>query len=592
MADTTTATIATEADKFEYDETFTETDNGPESESVGLLYDPEFLAQNHHGVNDSDNDEEEDDLSQYVKGDGDYYDDEYYEEDESAFVGVDIDPASVSKGAQLTSSNLKKQMTGSHTNQNTNGNRSRAVQGSRSKTEKLASLNKKVYLGKFKVASNVSKQMEHNHDRMDKNNIRKKEKADRATVEQVLDPRTRMILFKIINQGIINEVNGCVSTGKEANVYHCSSKTGDLAVKIYKTSILVFKDRDRYVSGEHRFRKGYCKSNPRKMVRVWAEKEMRNLKRMESAGIPCPKVRLLRQHVLLMDFIGQDGWPAPRLKDAKLSTSRMRECYMQCIKLMRVMYQVCHLVHADLSEYNILYYQKSLFFIDVSQSVEHEHPRALDFLRKDIVNVNKFFKQGGVATMNLRELYDFVTDESIKKEEEEEYLLKAQEKIALRVKEGISVNDEIDEQVFLQSYIPRTLAELEIDVDKQMDGEAQFTGLIADAVSKMANDGNLVMKREKDEKEREREEEEEEYEEEYDEEEGEEYEEGDEEGEEEEEKVKVHKRDMPKLTKEEVREQRKKEKKAAKEETRAKRQEKMKKKDKKRKIKATTHKKK
>lgn len=37
---------------------------------------------------------------------------------------------------------------------------------------------------------------------------------------------------------------------------------------MYKTSILVFKDRDKYVSGEYRYRHGYCRSNPRKMVKV------------------------------------------------------------------------------------------------------------------------------------------------------------------------------------------------------------------------------------------------------------------------------------------------------------------------------------
>ena len=42
-----------------------------------------------------------------------------------------------------------------------------------------------------------------------------KDKSDRATNEQVLDPRTRIILFKMIGRGLIHEVNGCVSTGKE-----------------------------------------------------------------------------------------------------------------------------------------------------------------------------------------------------------------------------------------------------------------------------------------------------------------------------------------------------------------------------------------
>ena len=55
------------------------------------------------------------------------------------------------------------------------------------------------------------------------------------------------VLFKMLNSGVFSEINGCISTGKEANVYHaCTSDGTDLAIKVYKTSILVFKDRDRW----------------------------------------------------------------------------------------------------------------------------------------------------------------------------------------------------------------------------------------------------------------------------------------------------------------------------------------------------------
>lgn len=47
------------------------------------------------------------------------------------------------------------------------------------------------------------------------------------------------------------------------------------------------------------------------MVRTWAEKELRNLRRLYDAGIPCPQPILLRSHVLLMKFIGKRGWCAP-----------------------------------------------------------------------------------------------------------------------------------------------------------------------------------------------------------------------------------------------------------------------------------------
>ena len=70
----------------------------------------------------------------------------------------------------------------------------------------------------------------------------------------------------------------------------------------------------RYVSGDFRFRASYSKHNPRKMVKVWAEKERRNLVRLQAAGIRSPQPLQLRSHVLIMDFIGQDGVAAPRLK--------------------------------------------------------------------------------------------------------------------------------------------------------------------------------------------------------------------------------------------------------------------------------------
>lgn len=200
---------------------------------------------------------------------------------------------------------------------------------------------------------------------------RNKDKADRATTDGVLDPRTMVILFKMLARGLLAQIDGCVSTGKEANVYHASTpppegspestRGGNVALKIYKTSILVFKDRDRYVSGEFRFRHGYARHNPRKMVRLWAEKEARNLKRLVSASIRAPRPIELRDHVLVMDFLGgQDGWASPRLRDAEEQIDNERgpegwgDLYREMLVGMRTMYHECRLVHADLSEYNVL----------------------------------------------------------------------------------------------------------------------------------------------------------------------------------------------------------------------------------------------
>ncbi len=264
------------------------------------------------------------------------------------------------------------------------------------------------------------------------------DKNDRATSEQVLDPRTRYILFKLLQSNQLREFHGCISTGKEANVYYATAAaaavatTGtvdnqsmdttkqppqpptnestndngnngsrnitEYAVKIYKTSILVFKDRDKYVSGEYRYRNGYCKSNPRKMISVWAEKEIRNYKRIYfNSTIPCPQPILIKQHVLVMEFLGHDGWPSPRLKDVvfsdELRNTKYYAIYIQCLHILRQLVQQCKLIHGDYSEYNLLYHHQTIYVIDVSQSVELNHPMAMDLLKQDITNITDYFKK-------------------------------------------------------------------------------------------------------------------------------------------------------------------------------------------------------
>jgi RIO kinase 1 len=66
--------------------------------------------------------------------------------------------------------------------------------------------------------------------------------SERATVEEVFDQTTRMVIFDLLKSGVLYELNGAVSSGKEAKVYWGKNKEGvDLAVKIYLTSSAEFK---------------------------------------------------------------------------------------------------------------------------------------------------------------------------------------------------------------------------------------------------------------------------------------------------------------------------------------------------------------
>ncbi|KAF7272181.1 hypothetical protein GWI33_015012 [Rhynchophorus ferrugineus] len=327
----------------------------------------------------------------------------------------------------------------------------------------------KINLERYEVSNLSSEVMSHkitNEKKLESDRKRIKDKHDRATVEQVMDPRTRMIIFKLLNQGVISEIGGCISTGKEANVYYASSSGDrDYAIKIYKTSILVFKDRDKYINGEFRFRHGYCKNNPRKMVKTWAEKEMRNLIRMYSNGVNVPEPVLLKSHVLLMTFLGKKGWPAPKLKDVELNQSKARRLYRDTVILMWKIYNKCKLVHADLSEFNMLYHNGEIYIIDVSQSVEHDHPHALEFLRKDCTNITDYFKKKGVATMGIKDLFDFITDSSINDDNMEDCLTRLSEKAG---KTEVSLSEQVDEEVFKQAYIPKRLTEV-IDFERDIN---------------------------------------------------------------------------------------------------------------------------
>jgi len=257
----------------------------------------------------------------------------------------------------------------------------------------------------------------------EKHSMKVHEKKEHATHEHALDENTRLILYKMVNNGMLDSLSGIISTGKEAVVIH--AKGGEIddgplpaecALKVFKTTLSEFKTRERYIKDDHRFRDRFQKQNPRKIIKLWAEKEFRNLKRMFDAGIQCPEPICLRKQILLMSFVGTDQCAAPKLKDAVLSRSQYKKALEEIVKTMRTMYKECNLIHADLSEYNILWHREMCWFIDVSQSIEPAHPHAFRFLLRDCQNIVNFFRNiaGLTDVMSAEELFTHVCEKEIK----------------------------------------------------------------------------------------------------------------------------------------------------------------------------------
>ena len=231
-----------------------------------------------------------------------------------------------------------------------------------------------------------------NHDRAN----------ERATVEEVFDQTTRLIVFKLLNDGVLYEVNGVISSGKEARVYGGKTRDGkDLAVKIYLTSSAEFKKGIlKYIEGDPRFKN--VKRDTRSLFAVWAQKEFRNLEEAGQAKVSVPRPIIVKSNVLVMEFIGKDGASAPSLKEAL--PENPERVYKLLITHLKRLYQKAKLVHGDLSEYNILMWKGKPVIIDMSQSVSIQHPMADIMLTRDLNNLNRFFNKLNVNTIPIEEL--------------------------------------------------------------------------------------------------------------------------------------------------------------------------------------------
>lgn len=171
-----------------------------------------------------------------------------------------------------------------------------------------------------------------------------------------------------------------------------------------------FKQRDRYIKDDYRFKDRFSKQNNRTVIFMWAEKEMHNLMRMQKIGINCPEVIALKKNLLLMSFIGSNNVAAPKLKNAILSAAELILAYEEVVDIMVRLYNEANLVHADLSEYNILWHDGKCWLIDVAQAVEPGHPSALEFLMRDCGNISTFFTRKGVSGVKTKEeLFSHIT---------------------------------------------------------------------------------------------------------------------------------------------------------------------------------------
>jgi len=243
--------------------------------------------------------------------------------------------------------------------------------------------------------------------RVESRRFRIKDIDQLKTVDDVFNQYTIDALRELMNEGFVDEVYGPVAQGKEAKVIWAKSKDGwDIALKIFYTTTAQFiRSRYKYLLGDPRFT-GVKITNTRKLIEYWCRKEYSNLKDAYDAGVRVPKPITFNKNILVMEFIsymGYSGIPAPLIKDSPPEDPE--EAYLTIIKYIERAFIVGKIIHADLSEFNIVNTGNELVIIDWGSAVKSNHPNAMEFLLRDIGNINRYFsKEFGIEVLDSKAL--------------------------------------------------------------------------------------------------------------------------------------------------------------------------------------------
>jgi RIO kinase 1 len=238
-----------------------------------------------------------------------------------------------------------------------------------------------------KDGNKIDKHLDRFDRRLEEMGVRIKDANDLKVREDVFDDVTLLALYKLVHKKWFSVLGGSISTGKEANVFYAERDGAGVAIKIYRIRTANFTTMSSYITGDRRF--SHVKKAKKELIFAWTKKEFSNLVRARDAGIDVPEPLVWDRNILIMSFLGEAEIPYPQLRNAELECPE--ETYAQILKTIDILYKKAELVHADLSEFNILYSDKP-YLIDMGQSVTRDHPRALPFLMRDIKNINRYFK--------------------------------------------------------------------------------------------------------------------------------------------------------------------------------------------------------
>ena len=216
-------------------------------------------------------------------------------------------------------------------------------------------------------------------------------------------------LAEFVDDGLIGDGLGTVKSGKEATVYCCSggprSTAPLLAAKVYRSrDVRRFGDDAMYQEGRLRRRTRVSRAIENKSRKgrefafgAWVSAEYSTLALLHGAGADVPEPIAQSAHVIVMEYIGEEGEPAPPLSSVRLERGEAERVFGVIMRNVELALSLDR-VHGDLSAFNVLYRDDGqVRIIDFPQAVDARfNTSALTLLERDIENVLGYLRRFGV----------------------------------------------------------------------------------------------------------------------------------------------------------------------------------------------------
>jgi len=205
-----------------------------------------------------------------------------------------------------------------------------------------------------------------------------------------------------VKANVISSFGQSLGVGKEADVFDALNTEGKrIAVKFHRLGRISFRQTRRT--------RGYTREHSSWLFQshIAADKEFKAMKLAYENGVSVPEPISQNRHVVAMGMI--EGAQLSKYKDIGKPQKVLKEILLNLKKA----YVKAHLIHADISEYNILLNPDGhVLIIDWPQAVKTDHANAAELLERDLNNVLIYFSRKFNIKLAVKEAYKYVVGEA------------------------------------------------------------------------------------------------------------------------------------------------------------------------------------